>query len=89
MQKELVIQFHCLFAQLKEELERVFPKISDFFGDYEAHGVLPQHVHKSKSDHIKACCILGEKIAELFSYDKYAGTGRTAERLALLAKKLS
>lgn len=89
MQKELVIQFHCLFAQLKDELERLFPKVSDFFREYEEHGVLPQHVHKSKNDHIKACCILGEKIAKLFSHNKYAGTGITAERLARIAKRLS
>jgi len=40
MQKQEIIQFHTLFAQIKEELERLFPD-EEMFKRYMAFGVFP------------------------------------------------
>jgi len=87
MQKQEIIQFHTLFAQIKEELERLFPD-EEMFKEYMAFGVFPQHVHKSKKEHEKAVFILGEEIARAFSSHKY-GIGRVAEKLFEMQRRIS
>ncbi|MEA2053905.1 MAG: UPF0058 family protein [Candidatus Thermoplasmatota archaeon] len=89
MQKEEIIQLHTLFAQIKNELERQSLGQNVAFEEYNALGILPHHVHKSKDDHKKAVFILGKGIAQVFSReDKYSGTGRVAERLARMEARI-
>ena len=89
MQKDGVIQIHMLLFQIKDELEHLSPDISTLFIEYDENGVFPLHINKSKKDHIKAVYILAEKIAKVFARNKYVGTGKTAERLIRLLKRLS
>jgi len=88
MQKEEIIQLHTLFAQIKNELEHQFPSPASTFEEYENLKVLPHHVHKSKDDHTRAVFVLGKVIANVFSHDKYSGTGRVAQRLARMETRL-
>ncbi|HDS58684.1 MAG TPA: metal-binding protein [Thermoplasmatales archaeon] len=88
MQKEEIIQLHTLFAQIKNELEQQFSSPTAAFEEYEQLGVLPHHVHKSKEDHKRAVFILGKVLAQVFSHDKYSGTGRVAERLARMETRM-
>ena len=88
MQKEEIIQLHTLFAQIKNELEQQFPSPVSAFEEYEDLKVLPHHVHKSKDDHKRAVFVLGRVIANVFSHDKYSGTGRVAQRLARMETRL-
>ena len=88
MQKEEIIQLHTLFAQIKNELEEQFPSPAAVFEEYEELGVLPHHVHKSKDDHKRAVFILGKVLAQVFSHDKYSGTGRVAERLTRMEARM-
>jgi len=87
MQKEEIIQLHTLFAQIKNELEQEQADGTSF-AEYEALDVLPHHVHKSKDDHKRAVFVLGKGLAEVFSHDKYSGTGRVAQRLARMEARL-
>lgn len=88
MQKEEIIQLHTLFAQIKNELEQQFSSSASTFGEYEELNVLPHHVHKSKDDHKRAVFVLGRVIANVFSHDKYSGTGRVAQRLARMETRM-
>ena len=88
MQKEEIIQLHTLFAQIKNELEQQFQSPVSNFEEYEDLNVLPHHVHKSKDDHKRAVFVLGKVIANVFSHDKYSGTGRVAQRLARMETRL-
>ena len=82
MQKEELIQLHALFVQIKNEIEKHLPEKNGIFKEYEQLGVLPQHVHKSKSAHKKAIFILGKELAEYFSNNnKYASLAKMAQRL--------
>ncbi len=87
MQKEEIIQLHTLFAQIKNELEQKSPDAATF-EEYDALDVQPHHVHKSKDDHKRAVFLLGKGLAQVFSHDKYSGTGRVAQRLARMETRL-
>lgn len=86
MQKEEIIQLHTLFAQIKNEVEQQADATS--FEEYEALDILPHHIHKSKDDHKRAVFVLGKGLAQVFSHDKYSGTGRVAQRLARMETRL-
>ncbi|HDN96150.1 MAG TPA: UPF0058 family protein [Thermoplasmatales archaeon] len=87
MQKEELIQLHTLFVQIKKEIERQCKDLNGAFKEYEKLGVLPHHVHKSKSAHKKAIFILGKEIAKLFAHSEFSEMGRLAQRFdRLLAK---
>jgi len=88
MQKEEIIQLHTLFAQIKNELEQQFSSSASTFEEYAELNVLPHHVHKSKDDHKRAVFVLGRVIANVFSHDKYSGTGRVAQRLARMETRM-
>jgi hypothetical protein len=88
MQKEEIIQLHTLFAQIKNELEQQVSSPVSAFAEYEKLNVLPHHVHKSKDDHKRAVFVLGRVIAQVFSHDKYSGTGRVAQRLARMETRM-
>ncbi len=79
MQKEELIQIHYLILQIKNELEKIF-KLNGAFEEYEKLGVLPHHVHKSKSAHKKAILTLARDLAKAFSYNKLSEMERVAER---------
>lgn len=88
MQKEELIQLHALFVQIKNEIERQLPEKNGIFHEYEQLGIMPQHVHKSKSSHKKAILILGKEIAEYFSNNnKYASLAKMAQRLERMSIK--
>lgn len=87
MQKEEIIQLHTLFAQIKNELEQQ-SRGDVTFEEYDALDVLPHHIHKSKDDHKRAVFLLGKGLAQVFSHDKYSGTGRVAQRLARMEARL-
>ncbi len=88
MQKEELIQLHTLFVQIKNEIEKQLAEKNGAFKEYEKLGVLPHHVHKSKSAHKKAIFVLGKEIATIFSHDKYSAMGRIAQRLERMCTKI-
>ncbi|HDN50943.1 MAG TPA: hypothetical protein ENG06_04120 [Thermoplasmatales archaeon] len=81
-EKDVIIQFHRLLAQIVSEIERLFPDSAKIWKEYHDFGVYPHHVHKSKNAHMTACIILGTKIAAIFSYATHSSLNKTAERLA-------
>ena len=68
MQKEEIIQIHALFAKIKEDILREFPKKRDIFREYEEFDVFPEQKEKSKDEHKRAVFILGSEIAKIMSH---------------------
>ncbi len=81
-EKDVIIQFHRLLAQIASEMERLFPNSVKIWKEYHDFGVYPQHVHKSKNAHLTACIILGTKMAAILSYATHSSLNKTAGRLA-------
>jgi hypothetical protein len=67
MQKEELIYLHTILVQVKRHIES--EKEADFSG-YEALRISPVHVHRSKSDHMKAIFTLGEEIGHAINPGK-------------------
>lgn len=64
MQKEQVMQFHAIFAKIKDEIKKKYPKI-DAFKEYEEFGVFPDNTDKSIHEHKKALFLLAKEICIL------------------------
>ena len=89
MQKEELIQLHMLFVQIKNELEKQLGDgLNGAFKEYENLGVLPHHVHKSKSAHKKAIFTLGKEIALVYSYARFSEMERVSQRMERLLTKI-
>lgn len=91
MHKDELIQLHTLLCQLKNWFETSEATVSVSFKQYEAFGVAPQHIHKSKQMHKRAVFLLGKELADAIggSTDEYSGAHRVGHRMGELAKKVA
>lgn len=88
MHKDELIQLHTLLAQVRHHVERS-TNLSNKFKEYDAFGVAPQHIHKSKQQHKRAVFLLGKDLAETLSgADEFSNAHKVSMRMGELAKKV-
>jgi len=71
MKKEELVHLHMLLAQLKRYCEG-----SDLgwdFEKYDALGITPFQVHRSKEEHKQAIFVLGTELASMTARDHFSG----------------
>jgi len=85
MHKDELLELHGQLVVIKEYFESREDVADDRFEAYEALGVLPSHVHKSKSEHKHAVFVLGNALAEAMSDDEFSNAGRISKRMSELA----
>ncbi len=64
MQKTELLQLHALLFRVRRHLERRDVVDDDAFAAYDALGVRPQHVHRSKDAHRTAVKRLGAALTD-------------------------
>jgi hypothetical protein len=91
MHKDELIQLHTLLWQIRNHLD---DGITDNFKEYEEFGVIPAHIHKSKSQHKQAVFLLGKCLALAMDWDENNGNiitpsiiPKLSERMDNLAKR--
>ncbi len=87
MHKNELIQLHTLLCQIKHHFENETAE-NERFAEYEAMGVAPTHVHRSKSDHKKAIFLLGKELASTLSEDEFSGPARVSNRFEEMASRM-
>lgn len=70
--KDLIIAHHVTLYRVRRLLlERGIAKEQDFSA-YNALGILPTHLHRSKTDHVLALYTLGDDLDRLANPDRHA-----------------
>lgn len=84
MHKDELLQIHQLLYGIRKCLTdaNVIPAGSPAFAVYDAKGVLPQHVHRSKGDHRNAVFLLADALVIVSSHPNPEHAARLRERLA-------
>jgi len=83
MEKDELIQFHTFLLELKSNLGDMFGNNGGGeFLSYDKLDISPNHVYKSRREHIVAIFSLSEGIATLFSNNNFAGFEKTSKRLS-------
>ena len=85
MHKDELLELHAQLVTIKEYFASREDVAVDRFEEYEALGVHPSHVHKSKSEHKHAVFVLGNALAEAMSDDEFSNAGRISKRMSELA----
>lgn len=85
MQKDELIQMHTLLCQIKNHLLDTGACKEEVFREYDALGISPVHVHRSKGEHKRAIFILGKCLATFAARGELSGPALVGNRFAGLA----
>jgi hypothetical protein len=69
MHKDEILQLHSMLCQMKRYFEAAGLPLTSEFAEYDAFGVLPQHLHRSKTDHRQAMMLLSKGLSEIVCAD--------------------
>jgi len=85
MNKDELLKFHQMIADIKDELQTINPELE--FPQYTALKITPAHTQVSRSVHKHAVFVLGQEIAHAFTDLNPDSSRRMASRMKECADK--